>query len=191
MAHNSTSQSKAAIARRVIEVLDYFDEIRREATVMEIAHRYNRPQSSTSDLLATLVELGLLRRDAHARTYSLTPRSALIGTLGQPQFIRDGRVLHLMDRLAAQTGFSVALHSMVGIDAQIASWRHGPRMPPSKLELAGGAKEPLSRSTPGMLLLSTIARPRLDSILRRMTAHQQKKRSLLRQLRSWSPDLRS
>jgi pyruvate kinase len=30
----------------------------------------------------------------------------------------------------------------------------------------------------------------LDGILRRMTAHQLKKRSLLRQLRSWSPDLR-
>ena len=52
--------NKAKIARRVIEVLDFFDDENREASVMDIVRRYGRPQSSTSELLASLVELGLL-----------------------------------------------------------------------------------------------------------------------------------
>ena len=56
----SGSSNKAKIARRVIEVLEYFDDNHREATVMDIVRRYNRPQSSTSELLSSLVDLGLL-----------------------------------------------------------------------------------------------------------------------------------
>ena len=40
--------NKAKIARRVVEVLDYFDDEHPQATVMDIVRRYNRPQSSTS-----------------------------------------------------------------------------------------------------------------------------------------------
>ena len=57
------SSNKAKIARRVIEVLEFFDDNHREATVMDIVRRCNRPQSSTSELLSSLVELGLLHKD--------------------------------------------------------------------------------------------------------------------------------
>ena len=170
MAGKSTSSNKAKIARRVIEVLEYFDDTHKEATVMDIVRRYNRPQSSTSELLSSLVELGLLHKDPYSRAYSLTPRAALLGTSGQPELIRDGRIVRLMDRLVAQTGLSVALHSMVGLDAQIVSWRHGPRALASTRELAGGIKEPLSQSAPGWLMLSTIARQRCEGMVRRLNA---------------------
>lgn len=170
MAGKTTSSNKAKIARRVIEVLEYFDDAHREATVMDIVRRYNRPQSSTSELLSSLVELGLLHKDPYSRAYSLTPRAALLGTSGQPELIRDGRIVRLMDRLVAQTGLSVALHSMVGLDAQIVSWRHGPRAPAATRELAGGVKEPLARSAAGWLMLSTIARARCEGIVRRLNA---------------------
>lgn len=170
MAGKTTSSNKAKIARRVIEVLEYFDDAHREATVMDIVRRYNRPQSSTSELLSSLVELGLLHKDPYSRAYSLTPRAALLGTSGQPELIRDGRIVRLMDRLVAQTGLSVALHSMVGLDAQIVSWRHGPRAPAATRELAGGVKEPLARSAAGWLMLSTIARARCEGMVRRLNA---------------------
>jgi DNA-binding IclR family transcriptional regulator len=166
----SSSSNKAKIARRVIEVLEYFDDAHREATVMDIVRRYNRPQSSTSELLSSLVELGLLHKDPYSRAYSLTPRAALIGTSGQPELVRDGRIVRLMDRLVAQTGLSVALHSMVGLDAQIVNWRHGPRALAATRELAGGVKEPLARSAAGWLMLSTIARQRCEGMVRRLNA---------------------
>lgn len=170
MAGKTMSSNKAKIARRVIEVLEYFDDAHREATVMDIVRRYNRPQSSTSELLSSLVELGLLHKDPYSRAYSLTPRAALLGTSGQPELIRDGRIIRLMDRLVAQTGLSVTLLSMVGLDSQIVSWRHGPRAPAATRELAGGVKEPLARNAAGWLMLSTIGRPRCEGMVRRLNA---------------------
>ncbi|MFK4871291.1 helix-turn-helix domain-containing protein [Novosphingobium sp. ZW T3_23] len=170
MPGKTTSSNKAKIARRVIEVLEYFDDSHREATVMDIVRRYNRPQSSTSELLSSLVELGLLHKDPYSRAYSLTPRAALIGTSGQPELVRDGRIVRLMDRLVAQTGLSVALTSMVGLDVQIVNWRHGPRALAATRELAGGIKEPLGRNGAGWLMLSTIARQRCEGMVRRLNA---------------------
>ena len=71
--------NKARIARRVIEVLEFFDDRHGEATVMDIVRRYDRPQSSTSELLSSLVELGILYKDPQNRSYRPTPRAAMLG----------------------------------------------------------------------------------------------------------------
>lgn len=171
MANASSSSNKAKIARRVIEVLDYFDDNHREATVMDIVRRYNRPQSSTSELLSSLVELGLLYKDPHSRSYSLSPRAALLGQAGQSDTVRDGRLVRLIDRLVAQTGLSVALFGMVGLNAQIVAWRPGPRASATaRRNLYGGMQETLSGTAAGWLLLSTIAQPRCDGMVRRLNA---------------------
>ena len=99
MAAVKAQSNKDKNARRVIEVLDFFDDSHREATVMDIVRRYQRPQSSTSELLSSLVELGLLEKDSQARTYRLTPRAAMIGTGSQSGVVRDGRLVRLVDRL--------------------------------------------------------------------------------------------
>ncbi|PEQ11842.1 IclR family transcriptional regulator [Novosphingobium sp. PC22D] len=170
MAAKHAQSNKAKIARRVIEVLEYFDDRHREATVMDIVRRYNRPQSSTSELLASLVELGLLHKDPYSRAYCLTPRAALLGLSGQPEMIRDGRLVRLSDRLLAQTGLSVALIAMVGLDAQVVSWHHGARAPAATRELSGGVKEPLFLSAAGWLMLSTVDRARCEGMVRRLNA---------------------
>lgn len=171
MATESPSSNKAKIARRVIEVLEYFDDDHREATVMDIVRRYNRPQSSTSELLSSLVELGLLHKDVYSRSYSLAPRAALLGTTGQGGPMRDGQLVRLVDRLVAQTGLSVGLFSVVGLNAQIIGWYRGPRNDTtSAAHVNGGMQEPLSDNAAGWLLLSTIAKSRRDGMLRRLNA---------------------
>jgi len=171
MPTTSVASNKAKIARRVIEVLEYFDDAHREATVMDIVRRYDRPQSSTSELLCSLVELGLLHKDPHSRSYSLTPRAALLGTGGQTDMVRDGRLARLTDRLAAQTGLSVALFGKVGLKTQIVSWRAGARCSPATVRgLFGGLQEPLCDNAAGWLLMSTIAPQRCDAVLRRLNA---------------------
>jgi DNA-binding IclR family transcriptional regulator len=177
MASAAGSSNKAKIARRVIEVLDYFDEDHREATVMDIVRRYDRPQSSTSELLSSLVELGLLYKDPYARSYSLAPRAALIGTGGQCQAVRDGRLVRLVDRLAAQTGLSVAVFGMVGLNVQIMSWRPGARCTSAATRgLHSGLLETLDRSAAGCLLLSTVDQPRRDAMVRRLIAEAPEQR---------------
>lgn len=170
-APSGASSNKAKIAKRVIEVLDYFDDQHREATVMDIVRRYDRPQSSTSELLSSLVELGLLHKDPYSRSYSLTARAALLGVAGQPAAVRDGRLVRLLDRLVAQTGLSVALFGMVGLRSQILTWRPGTRCHAGVVRaLHGGLQEPLCDSASGWLLLSTIAPQRCDGTLRRLNA---------------------
>ncbi len=165
------STNKAKIARRVVEVLEYFDDHHREATVMDIVRRYDRPQSSTSELLSSLVELGLLYKDPYSRSYSLTPRASLLGATGQSGIVRDGRLVRLMDRLVAQTGLSVALFGMVGLRSQIVSWRGGTRCSAAAIRgLSGGKQEPLSNSASGWLLLSTAPQSRSDGMIRRLNA---------------------
>lgn len=171
MAKVNASSNKAKIARRVVEVLEYFDDTHRQATVMDIVRRYDRPQSSTSELLSSLVELGLLYKDPYTRSYSLTARASLIGTSGQVEAVRDGRIVRLLDRLVAQTGLSVALFGIVGLKAQIVTWRMGTRPSgPALRSLWGGLQAPLTETAAGWLLLSTIAQPRCDSVIRRLNA---------------------
>ena len=162
--------NKAKTARRVIEGLEFFDAHHREATVMDIVRRYNRPQSSTSELLASLVELGLLYKDPSSRSYTLTPRAAILGSLSQPLMVRDGSLATLIDRLVAHTGLAVALFGMVGLNTQIFRWSPGTKFQPSAASFGSGAQDMLCASAAGPLLLSTLPASRRDGTIRRLNA---------------------
>jgi DNA-binding IclR family transcriptional regulator len=167
----STGSNKAKIAHRVIEVLDFFDDEHTHASVNDIVRRYKWPQSSTSELLSNLARLGLLYKDPLTRLYRPTPRAALLCTATQPDMIRDGRLNDLVDRLTAQTGLSVAVFGMIGVDAQIFCWRAGSMAPRTTHDgLYSGLRERLTDSAAGLLLLSTTSRQRRDGIIRRLNA---------------------
>jgi len=167
----SVTRNKAKIAGRVIEVLDYFNDKHREATVMDIVRHYDRPQSSTSELLHSLVELGLLRKNPNSRAFSLTARAAMLGMAGQDTIVRDGSLTRLLDRLVAQTGLSVALFGMVSLRCQVISWHPGTRCHAGAVRgLHAGMQERLSDSASGWLLLSTVGQQRWEGIIRRLNA---------------------
>lgn len=164
--------NKAKIAKRVIEVLEFFDEEHPQATVMDIVRRFDRPQSSTSELLSSLVDLGVLYKDPCSRSYSPTPRAAMLGSGVQPAIVRDGRLTGIVDRLSAQTGLAIAVFGLVGLKVQIYSWRAGKRpLRTSRSDgFSGGQHEHLSDSAAGWLLLSTVPQPRRDGMVRRLNA---------------------
>jgi len=165
------SSNKAKIARRVVEVLEFFDDNHPQATVMDIVRRYDRPQSSTSELLSSLVELGLLHKDPYSRSYRPTVRAALLGAATQAEIVRDGRLVRFMDRLAAQTGLSVILYGKIGLEAQIVNLRHGAQSPAwVKSKFFGGMKEAMTRNAAGWLLLSTLEPGMVEGALRRLNA---------------------
>lgn len=168
----NTESNKAKIAKRVVEVLEFFDEDHPQATVMDIVRRYNRPQSSTSELLSSLVGLGLLYKDPFSRSYTPTPRAALLGSSVQSSIVRDGRLSGLIDRLSAQTGLGVAVLGMVGLHAQIFSWRSGKRpLRTSQTNgFCGGQQERLTDTAAGLLLLSTLPIARREGLMRRLNA---------------------
>ncbi len=168
----TVESNKAKIAKRVVEVLEFFDADHPHATVMDIVRRYNRPQSSTSELLSSLVGLGLLYKDPHSRSYTPTPRAALLGCSVQSGIVRSGKLPGLIDRLSAQTGLGVAVLGMVGLSVQIFSWRGGkhPLRTSQTDGLSGGQQEALNDSAAGLLLLSTVPQPRRDGMLRRLNS---------------------
>lgn len=162
--------NKTKIAKRVIEVFEFFDNNNRQATVMDIVRCYGRPQSSTSELLASLVEMGLLYKDQRSRTYRPTPRLATLGSSVQPGIVRDGRLFAFMDRLAQSSRYSVALFGQVGTHVQIFRWSAGQQPVGTGLGVGSGSSERLSASTAGQLLLATMSNDEAGKILRRLNA---------------------
>ncbi len=161
-------QNKTKIARRVIEIFEFFDTGNQKATVMDIVHRYGRPQSSTSELFSSLVDMGLLYKDPRSRFYSLTPRIATLGTTAQPEIIRDGRLFGAMDRLAKSTRKAVALFGMVGTSVQIFRW--SPATQASSQDIGCGLSRPLCSSTAGLLLLAALPVKHAEKLLWRLNA---------------------
>lgn len=160
--------NKTKIARRVIEVFEFFAVENRHPTVMDIVRRYDRPQSSTSELLCALVEMGLLYKDPQCRTFSPTPRLAALGYACQPEVIGGGRLFAYMDRLAQTSRCGVGLFGIVGTHVQLFRWAQGAE--PHDLDLGCGSSALLSTSAVGLLLLSSLGSSQAGKILWRLNA---------------------
>lgn len=160
--------NKTKIAKRVIEVFEFFAIENRRATVMDIVRRYGRPQSSTSELLCALVEMGLLYKDPGSRSYSPTPRLAALGYACQPDGVGDGRLFAYMDKLAQTSRCGVGLFGIVGTHVQIFRWVHGAEL--DGLELGCGSSALLSSSAAGLLLLSALGTEQASKMLWRLNA---------------------
>ena len=159
-------EKKIKSADRVLEIFEMFSGRRQSLTVMEVARALDVPQSSTSELMGNLVRRSYLTRNSGARTYRPTARIALLGAWVHPSLFREGRLLPMMDRLAAQSGLGVSLCSMVGV-----SLTHlhsvGEQMPAA---LYSGAEPHLLHSPFGQVLLSTCYAEDVRKIIHRLNA---------------------
>jgi len=144
--------NKTKIARRVIEVLEFFAQGGDRATVMDVARKFGRPQSSTSELLSAMVEMGLLYKEPQARCYMPTPRLAALGNAGQPEAIRNGRLFGTMDRLAQSSRLTVGLFGLVGTHVQVFRLSVGADAPVGALGNGDGIL--MSECAAGLLLLA-------------------------------------
>lgn len=160
--------NKTKIARRVIEVFEFFAVENRRATVMDIVRRYDRPQSSTSELLGALVEMGLLYKDPQTRSYAPTPRIAALGHACQPEPVADGRLFSYMDRLAQTSRCGVGLFGIVGTHVQVFRWAQGGE--PNESGPGCGDSALLSSSAAGLLLLSALGKNQAGKVLWRLNS---------------------
>jgi len=158
---------KIKSAKRVLEVLEFFNEERPHGTVMEIAREYGYPQSSTSELLSCLVELGFLYRDRYARTYRPTARVAVLGSWVQPRLFRQGGLLPMMDELAEENDCTVLLGGIINLTVQVLHCSTGALPSESR---APGTAYPLLRSPIGKILLSTYDRSLIRKLVHRLNA---------------------
>jgi DNA-binding IclR family transcriptional regulator len=159
---------KIKSAHRVLEVLEYFNIHRGEATVMGIARAMNYPQSSTSELLGCLVALGYLHHDRYTRTYRPSARVPLLGAWVQPKLFRQGHLLPMMDELVEESNAHVVLGSKIGTAVQyIHVVGAQDAMQGTPVE---GTTASLLHSAMGKILLSTYDRANARKLIHRLNA---------------------
>jgi DNA-binding IclR family transcriptional regulator len=166
----SLDPKKIKSARRALEVLEYFQGDRTEATVMDIARSMGYPQSSTSELLSCLVALGYLTRNRAARTYKPTARVAVLGARVQPKLFRDGRLLATMDDLAQETGATIVLGNRVGLDIQ---YIHSAAPADASMRIDESAIAPMAHSAMGKAILAAMDRNYMRKLMHRVNAESE------------------
>lgn len=151
-------------AARTLLVLELFTIWRRGASASEIEAALDLPQSSTSVLLRSLVELGYLDYNRTDRTYWPTVRVAMLG-----DWMRDTISEHLhaehIDKLRDLTGETVLIGRRLGASVhhvQIA--RSGQEL---QYYVHQGTRRPLCISASGRALLSLLDDQQVSKIARR------------------------
>jgi DNA-binding IclR family transcriptional regulator len=157
-------------AHRVLEILEYFDQDRPHATVMDMSRTLNYPQSSTSELLRCLTRLGYLHYNRFRRTYSPTARVALLGAWVKPALFRGGPLLSAIDDLARMTGETVLLSTASNYVVQHLHVIHGEAE--HAIDAHGGDTRPLLHSPQGKLLLSSYRSDHIRSAVHRLNADE-------------------
>lgn len=102
-------------ASRAFRIMEFFDEVRRPARVIEIAERLDFPQSSTSVLLNALARQGYLIFDRHDRTFFPSLRMTIMSSWIDRGHFRDGSMMNMLESLAEETGYAVSLWTREGI----------------------------------------------------------------------------
>lgn len=165
-------------AGRVLEILEYFDDLQRQSTVMEIADALGYPQSSTSALLRSLVSLGYLNYDPMARTYITSSRVSLLGSWVNSQFFAEGAIISMMKELNEQTGDTVVLAVRNGLHVQYIHVVQATS--PARLHMTLGTVRPIAASGAGYALLSTMTDAEITRLVMRINAEAKEGEALVR-----------
>lgn len=156
-------------AGRALQILEYFDDARREANMIDISRALHYPESSTSILLRSLVALGYLDYDRRKRTYRPNSRVRLLGSWIDPTLFQgDGGILRIMETLNAETSDAVILTARNGLCAQyihVVQARTALR-----LHLTTGTMRPIASSVTGWVMLSSMSDLEIAKLVRRVNS---------------------
>jgi DNA-binding IclR family transcriptional regulator len=141
-------------AGRVLQILELFDVLKREALVSEVSELLGFPQSSTSALLRSLVVMGYLSFNAQTRAFAPTTRVALLGSWVNGPLLGDGPLVSLLHRLNVRTGQAVVLAVRNQIWSQYIHVVQA--ISPVRLFVVKGSRRPLVRSGTGLTLLADL-----------------------------------
>lgn len=155
-------------AGRALQILEYFDDTRRAANMIDIARALRYPESSTSILLRSLVTLGYLDYDRRKRTYRPTSRVRLLGSWIDPTLFQGDGILHMMEDLNEIAEDAVILATRNGLSSQyihVVQARTALR-----LHLTPGTMRPIASSATGWVLLSAMSDIEIAKLVRRINS---------------------
>lgn len=154
-------------ATNVLDLLEYFAERQRPATLAEISKQLGWPRSSTFNLLGTLVNRGFLYEPrAKAGYYPAPIWAALVNQIEQAQPIPVG-IHDLLAELVEETGETAVLAAASGAFALFVETVESP----SAVRYAApiGKRVPLHLTATGRALLSQMSADERAGILKKAT----------------------
>lgn len=165
---NASPPAAVKSAHRVLELLEYFADVRGGATVKEISQSLGYPQSSTSVLMRFLKDSGYFDHDARTGLYAPNIRLSLVtGWIGEQSF-SEGGLLRLMHAVHEACGHTVMIGKQHGVHVRYLHVLQATR--PERFTAKIGSLRPLFRSASGRMLLSTKTERELGLLLRRANA---------------------
>lgn len=156
-------------AVRVIEVLEFFDSVQRDASLSEIAGALGYPLSSTAMLLQSLVERGYLGQ-GDKRVYRLTPRVKLLGGWLSPLLDANGPVTSMMNWVGTQCQQLVVLAAPEHM--QVRYIHVVPATGIVRMHVTSGAVRPLPTSGFGRVFMARMSEEEIEAVLRAHNAQQ-------------------
>lgn len=139
-------------AERVLQLLEFFADHRLPATVAEVSRQLGYPQSSTSMLLDTMVDLGYLHYEPQGREFRPTLRVVLLGSWLQDDLFGEGSLVSAMDLVRRTSGQSVFVGIRQGVHVRLILALRGDR--PTALDVRSGQLQSACLSSVGKMLLS-------------------------------------
>ena len=155
-------------AQRVLELLEFFAEERRPATVGVIAQVLGWPQSSTSVLLKGLAETGYFDHDAGTGLYAPNVRILLATAWLQEHIYSEHNLLRLMEGVLERTGHTVMIGTRRGVHVRYLHVLQATRE--GRFVAKTGLLRPLFRSAAGKVLLTTLTDREVAVLLRKANA---------------------
>lgn len=155
-------------ARRIFEVLEYFESVQRPISLKEIANRYEYPTSSAAALLKSMVSLGYLFYDSYNRTYMPTMRIAQMGSWLNSGLFGESAILAMVDFVHQELDELVNISTQSDLNAQyIHCLQTSKRL---RFEVKPGDIRPLAISGIGRTILSVHNDVEIARLVRRINA---------------------
>ena len=157
--------TKVKSSERTLALFELFSLEQTPLTIKKMSEGLGIPQSSTSVLVKSLVDMGYLERNERARTYYPTLRIALLGTWLRQHHRRAGQLPQLLEEVTQRTGIASLLAMRNGIYSQYLMVHSPPEE--RRIHVESGMLYPLACSSTGWCLLSLETKQNIDKIVRR------------------------
>jgi len=162
------TSSAIKTAKRIFEVLEYFEDVKRPISLKEVSTKCNYPTSSAAALLKSMVTLGYLFYDSYNRTYLPTMRIAQMGEWLNTGLFGDSAILALVDYVHQELDELVNISTQSDLHAQyIHCLQTSKRL---RFDVKPGEVRPLAISGVGRTLLSGHTDEEIERLLRRINA---------------------
>ena len=155
-------------AHRAMELLEFFAQGRRPASVKEISQTLGYPQSSTSVLLRGMVDAGYYDHDPRTGMYSPSVRILLAVEWIGEQLFSEQSLLRLMDKVHDASGHTVMIGMQHGLHVRYLHVLQATRE--GRFTAKIGSLRPLFRSGPGKMLLTLKGEREIALLLKRANA---------------------